>query len=139
MKIINLADFQISNNNQLILIAGPCVIESEQHSLMMAEKITNICQKLKVKFIYKSSFDKANRSSINSSRGIEINQAEKIFNKIKSTFNCPILTDVHNEGQCEFLSKSDSVDILQIPAFLCRQTDLLIAAAKTKKIINVKQ
>ena len=139
MKIINLADFQISNNNQLILIAGPCVIESEQHSLMMAEKITNICQKLKVKFIYKSSFDKANRSSINSKRGISINEADKIFKKIKSSFNCPILTDVHNEAQCEFFAKSDNIDVLQIPAFLCRQTDLLLSAARTNKIINVKK
>ena len=139
MKIINLADFQISNNNQLVLIAGPCVIESEQHSLMMAEKITNICQKLKVKFIYKSSFDKANRSSINSERGISIIEADKIFKKIKSSFNCPILTDVHNEAQCEFFAKSENVDVLQIPAFLCRQTDLLLAAAKTNKIINVKK
>ncbi|MDC0453310.1 3-deoxy-8-phosphooctulonate synthase [Alphaproteobacteria bacterium] len=139
MKIINLADFQISNNNQLILIAGPCVIESEQHSLMMAEKITNICQKLKIKFIYKSSFDKANRSSINSKRGISISEADKIFEKIKSSFNCPILTDVHNEAQCEFFSKSENVDVLQIPAFLCRQTDLLLSAARTNKIINVKK
>ena len=139
MKIINLADFQISNNNQLILIAGPCVIESEQHSLMMAEKITNICQKLKVKFIYKSSFDKANRSSINSKRGISISEADNIFEKIKSSFNCPILTDVHNEAQCEFFANSKNVDVLQIPAFLCRQTDLLLAAAKTDKIINVKK
>ena len=139
MKIINLADFQISNNNQFILIAGPCVIESEQHSLMMAEKITNICQKLKVKFIYKSSFDKANRSSINSKRGLSISEADKIFEKIKSSFNCPILTDVHNEDQCEFFAKSENVDVLQIPAFLCRQTDLLLSAAKTNKIINVKK
>ena len=139
MKIINLADFQISNNKQLIIIAGPCVIESEQHSLMMAEKINNICQKLKVNFIYKSSFDKANRSSINSKRGISISEADKIFEKIKSSFNCPIVTDVHNEAQCEFFAKSDNVDVLQIPAFLCRQTDLLLAAAKTNKIINVKK
>ncbi|MDC1184886.1 3-deoxy-8-phosphooctulonate synthase [Alphaproteobacteria bacterium] len=139
MKIINLADFQISNNNQLILIAGPCVIESEQHSLMMAEKITNICQKLKVKFIYKSSFDKANRSSIKSNRGISISEADKIFEKIKSSFNCPILTDVHNEAHCDFFAKSKNVDVLQIPAFLCRQTDLLLSAAKTNKIINVKK
>ena len=139
MKKIELADFEISNNNQFILIAGPCVIESENHSMMMAEKIAEISQKLKVKFIYKSSFDKANRSSINSKRGISIDEAEKIFKKIKSTFNCPILTDVHNEDHCDFLAKSESIDVLQIPAFLCRQTDLLTAAAKTKKIINVKK
>ena len=139
MKNIKIANFEISNNNNFILIAGPCVMESESHSLMMAEKIATICQKLNINFVFKSSFDKANRSSINSKRGLDIKQAETIFNKIKSTYNCPILTDVHNESQCEFLSNSDSVDILQIPAFLCRQTDLLISAAKTKKIINVKK
>ena len=139
MKNIKIANFEISNNNNFILIAGPCVMESESHSLMMAEKIATICQKKNINFVFKSSFDKANRSSINSKRGLDIKQAETIFNKIKSTYNCPILTDVHNESQCEFLSNSDSVDILQIPAFLCRQTDLLISAAKTKKIINVKK
>tara|TARA_X000000368_G_scaffold380154_1_gene335764 strand:- start:15 stop:839 length:825 start_codon:yes stop_codon:yes gene_type:complete len=139
MKIIDLADFEISNNNQFILIAGPCVIENEKHSLMIAEKISKICEKLSIKFIYKSSFDKANRSSINSKRGISIDDAQKIFEKIKSNFNCPILTDVHNEDQCHFFAKSESVDVLQIPAFLCRQTDLLISAAKTNKIINVKK
>ena len=139
MKTIKIGDFEISNKKKFFLIAGPCVIESESHSIMMAEKIATVCQKLKINFIYKSSFDKANRSSINSNRGIEINQAEKIFNKIKSTFNCPILTDVHNESQCEFLSKSQSVDIIQIPAFLCRQTDLLLAAGKTGKTINIKK
>ena len=139
MKNIKIANFEISNNNNFILIAGPCVMESESHSLMMAEKIATICQKLNINFVFKSSFDKANRSSINSKRGLDIKQAETIFNKIKSTYNCPILTDVHNESQCEFLSNSDSVDILQIPAFLCRQTDLLISAAKTNKIINVKK
>ena len=135
MKTINLADFKISNNNQLILIAGPCVIESEEHSLMMAEKIADICQKLEIKFIYKSSFDKANRSSINTNRGISISEADKIFNKIKSSFNCPILTDVHNEAQCDFFAKSENVDVLQIPAFLCRQTDLLLSAAKLIKLL----
>lgn len=139
MKNIKIANFEISNNNNFILIAGPCVMESESHSLMMAEKIATICQKKNINFVFKSSFDKANRSSINSKRGLDIKQAETIFNKIKLTYNCPILTDVHNESQCEFLSNSDSVDILQIPAFLCRQTDLLISAAKTKKIINVKK
>ncbi len=139
MKTIKINNFEISNKNNFILIAGPCVIEDESHSLMMADKIATICQKLEINFIYKSSFDKANRSSINSRRGIDINQAEKIFYKIKSTYNCPILTDVHNESQCEFFSNSDSVDVLQIPAFLCRQTDLLISAAKTNKIINVKK
>ena len=139
MKTIKIAKFEISNKNNFILIAGPCVIESDSHSMMMAEKIATICQKLNINFVFKSSFDKANRSSINSKRGLDLKEAEAIFNKIKSTYNCPILTDVHNESQCEFLSNSDSVDILQIPAFLCRQTDLLISAAKTNKIINVKK
>ena len=139
MNNIKLADFEISNDKKLILIAGPCVIESESHTLMMAEKIAKICQNLKINFIYKSSFDKANRSSINSNRGININEAEKIFDKVKSTFKCPILTDIHNENQCEFFSNSNSIDILQIPAFLCRQTDLIVSAAKTNKIINVKK
>ena len=139
MNNIKLANFEISNNNQFILIAGPCVIESEKHSLMMAEKIAKICQKKNINYVFKSSFDKANRSSINSKRGISIDEAKKIFKKIKSTFGCPILTDVHNEAQCEYFAQSESVDILQIPAFLCRQTDLLISAGNTNKIINVKK
>ena len=139
MNKIKLKNFEISNTNELILISGPCVIESENHCLMMAEKIAEICLKTNINFVFKSSFDKANRSSINSTRGVSIEKAEKIFDKIKTTFNCPILTDVHNESQCEHFSKSESVDILQIPAFLCRQTDLLISAAKTNKIINIKK
>ena len=139
MNKIKLKNFEISNTNELILILGPCVIESENHCLMMAEKIAEICLKTNINFVFKSSFDKANRSSINSTRGVSIEKAEKIFDKIKTTFNCPILTDVHNENQCEHFSKSESVDILQIPAFLCRQTDLLISAAKTNKIINIKK
>ena len=136
---INLKKFSIANNLPFVLIAGPCVIENEIHSLLMAEKINKICQKLKINYIYKSSFDKANRSSIESKRGIGINKSIKIFKKIKSEFNCPIITDVHNEYQCGYLSNEECIDIIQIPAFLCRQTDLLVAAAKTGKIINVKK
>tara|TARA_B100001250_G_C19741856_1_gene763434 strand:+ start:282 stop:1106 length:825 start_codon:yes stop_codon:yes gene_type:complete len=136
---VNLNNFSISNNLPLVLIVGPCVIEDEKHSLFMAEKINKICEKLKINYIYKSSFDKANRSSINSSRGINLKEAIKIFNKIKKNFNCPIITDVHNEYQCEYISNEDSIDVIQIPAFLCRQTDLLIAAGKSNKIINVKK
>jgi 2-dehydro-3-deoxyphosphooctonate aldolase (KDO 8-P synthase) len=139
MNSIKLADFEISNDKKLILIAGPCVIENQRHSLMMAEKIAEICAKKNINFIFKSSFDKANRSSINSKRGISIEEAEIIFDKVKKTFNCPIVTDVHSESHCDFFAKSESVDILQIPAFLCRQTDLLISAAKTNKIINIKK
>ena len=137
MKTINLADFTISNNNQLILIAGPCVIESEQHSLMMAEKITNICQKLNVKLIYKSSFDKANRSSINGIRGVGMDKTMVDFIAIKEQLGVKLLTDVHTEGH---VSRVRSVvDVIQIPAFLCRQTDLVMAACATDCIVNIKK
>ena len=136
---IKINNFQISNNLPLFIIAGPCVIENESHSLQMVEKISKICEAQRINFVFKSSFDKANRSSLLSERGIKIDQAIKIFNKIKSEFECPILTDVHNEEQCKILSEVESINIIQIPAFLCRQTDLLIAAGKTNKIINVKK
>ncbi len=136
---INLNNFSISNNLPFVLIAGPCVIESEKHSMTMAEQLYKICTDLGINLIFKSSFDKANRSSINSNRGVKLDDAIKIFKKIKNDFNLPILTDVHNEHQCNQLNQDNVVDILQIPAFLCRQTDLLIAAGETNKIINVKK
>ena len=136
---IELKNFKISNDLPFVLIVGPCVIENESHSLFMAEKINKICDKLKINFIYKSSFDKANRSNIESRRGVDIKEAIKIFKKIKNNFNCPILTDIHNEYQCDFLSEESCVDILQVPAFLCRQTDLLLSAGKTNKVLNVKK
>ena len=137
MKKIKIKDFYISNSLPITLISGPCVLESRDHSLMMAENIKEICESLNINFIFKTSFDKANRTSINSERGLGINKAIEIFNDVKNKINCPIITDVHKESQCDILS--EVVDILQIPAFLCRQTDLLIAAAKTNKIINVKK
>ena len=136
---IELKNFKISNDLPFVLITGPCVIENESHSLFMAEKINKICDKLKINFVYKSSFDKANRSNIESSRGVGIKEAIKIFKKIKNNFNCPILTDIHNEYQCDFLSEESCIDILQVPAFLCRQTDLLLSAGKTNKVLNVKK
>ena len=136
---INLNNFSISNNLPFVLIAGPCVLENEKHALKIAEEINNISQEMKINYIFKSSFDKANRSSINSNRGVDIKEAVSIFKKIKNNLNCSILTDIHNEYQCEFLANEDCVDILQIPAFLCRQTDLLVAAGKTNKIINIKK
>ena len=139
MKKINLNNFTISNKDKICLIAGPCVIESRDHALKMAELISNICNNLKINFIFKSSFDKANRSSLKSIRGLGLEKSIKIFQEIKNIFNCPIITDVHNEYQCSFFKENNTVDILQIPAFLCRQTDLLISAAKTNKIINVKK
>ena len=136
---INLNNFSISNNSPFVLIAGPCVIENEKHSMMIAENLHKICSEVGINLIFKSSFDKANRSSINSLRGVNLNQALKIFEKIKNEFNLPILTDVHNEDHCNQLNQDNIIDIIQIPAFLCRQTDLLLAAGKTNKIINVKK
>ena len=139
MKKINIANFTIANNSQFCLIAGPCVLENRNHALYMAEMISKICDDLKINFIFKASFDKANRSSGNSERGIGLERSLEVFQEIKDTYKCPILTDVHNEYQCEIISKTNIIDVIQIPAFLSRQTDLLIAAGKTKKIINVKK
>ena len=136
---INIKNFSVSNNLPFVLIAGPCVIESEKHSMMIAEELYKICNDVGVNLIFKSSFDKANRSSIKSERGVAIDDALKIFKKIKNDLNLPILTDVHNEDQCNKLNQDTTIDILQIPAFLCRQTDLLLAAGRTNKIINVKK
>jgi 2-dehydro-3-deoxyphosphooctonate aldolase (KDO 8-P synthase) len=128
---------EISNSNNFCLIAGPCQLETEQHAMDMAGKIKEITTSLGIGFIYKTSFDKANRTSLKGKRGAGLEQSLPIFDKIKKELNVPILTDIHNIEQCAVVAKH--VDVLQIPAFLCRQTDLLIAAAKTKKIINVKK
>ena len=136
-KIVNCNSLEISNNKKIFLIAGPCQLESEQHAMDMAGSIRDITKKLNMGFVYKTSFDKANRTSLKSKRGAGLEKSLPIFDKIKKELNIPILTDIHNEEQCSVVS--NHVDILQIPAFLCRQTDLLIAAAKTKKIINVKK
>ena len=136
-KIVNCNGIEIANNKKITLIAGPCQLESEQHAIDMSGKINEITSKLDIGFIYKTSFDKANRTSLKGKRGAGLENSLPVFDKIKNELNIPILTDVHNEKHCEIVSKH--VDILQIPAFLCRQTDLLIAAAKTQKIINVKK
>ena len=136
-KIINCNGIKISNKETFTLIAGPCQLESEQHSMDMAGKIKEIADKFSIGFIYKTSFDKANRTSLKGKRGAGLEKSLPVFDKIKKELKVPVLTDIHNEEQC--LAVSNHVDILQIPAFLCRQTDLLIAAAKTKKIINVKK
>ena len=128
---------EISNSNRFCLIAGPCQLETEQHALDIAGKIQEVTKKFNIGFIYKTSFDKANRTSLKGKRGAGLDKSLPIFDKIKKNFKIPVLTDIHNEEQCKIVSKH--VDVLQIPAFLCRQTDLLIAAAKTNKIINVKK
>ena len=136
-KIIKISNFKVANNLPLTLIAGPCQLESQAHAFKMVERIQRIAKKLKINFIYKTSFDKANRTSLNGKRGLGLEKSMAIFDQIKKKFKVPILTDVHTAGQCSIVSRH--ADILQIPAFLCRQTDLLIAAAKTGKIINVKK
>ena len=139
MKSIKINNLEISNNKPFILFAGPCVIETRDHALKIAESIYNICNETSIKFIFKASFDKANRTSIKSLRGVGLDEALKIFDEIKNNYQCPIITDVHNESQCKELENNDVVDVIQIPAFLCRQTDLLLAAGRTKKVINVKK
>ena len=136
-KIVKCNNIEISNNKKITLISGPCQLESEQHALDMSGKIKEIASKYKIGFIYKTSFDKANRTSLKGKRGAGIDVSLPVFDKIKKELEIPVLTDVHNVDQCSIVSKH--VDVLQIPAFLCRQTDLLIAAAKTNKIINVKK
>ena len=136
-KNIKLNGISISNDSSLILILGPCQLESLSHSIMIIETILNICEKHKLKFIFKSSFDKANRTSHSSIRGLGLDQGLKIFQELKAQFDVPILTDVHQPAQCELVAPH--VDILQIPAFLCRQTDLILAAGETNKIVNIKK
>ena len=134
---MNLLDFQAGIEHPFFLIAGPCSIESKDHAIEHAGKINEICKQLNLNFVYKSSFDKANRSSSLSSRGVGIDQGLKILSDVKKTFGIPLITDVHESYQCKDVA--NVVDIIQIPAFLCRQTDLLYAAAETNKIINVKK
>ena len=136
-KKIKIHNFDVSNNLPFFLIAGPCSIESNAHAIDHAGKINEICKKLNINFVYKSSFDKANRTSLKSKRGIGLDDGLKILSEVKNTFNIPIITDVHEPYQCAEVAKV--VDIIQIPAFLCRQTDLLNAAAITNKVINVKK
>ena len=136
-KIVKCGKLSISNTSQFTLIAGPCQLESEEHAINVAEKLKEITEELKIGLIYKTSFDKANRTSIKSKRGVGLEKSLPVFDKIRKSLNIPVLTDIHTIDQCQLVSKH--VDILQIPAFLCRQTDLLVAAAKTGKIINVKK
>ena len=134
---VKCANFEIANNNPFTLIAGPCQLESEAHALKISTELKKITTELNINLIYKTSFDKANRTSLSGKRGMGLEKSIPIFDKIRKEVDVPILTDVHTIDQCALVAKH--VDVLQIPAFLCRQTDLLIAAAKTGKIINVKK
>ena len=137
MSDIAIGNVIVGNEKPLTLIAGPCAMEGREHALIMADRLTDLAVECGFSLIYKSSFDKANRTSLNSERGVGMPAAMDIFLEIKEKFGCPVLTDVHTEAQCDEVAKV--VDVLQIPAFLCRQTDLLVAAAATGRAVNVKK
>jgi 2-dehydro-3-deoxyphosphooctonate aldolase (KDO 8-P synthase) len=134
---VHVGNVTIGNDRPFALIAGPCQIESRSHALEMCHALVEITGKLGIGFIYKSSFDKANRTSIESQRGIGLAEGLKILAELRETYGCPVLTDVHTEAQCA--PTAEAVDVLQIPAFLCRQTDLLVAAAVTGRAMNIKK
>ncbi|MEO9899740.1 3-deoxy-8-phosphooctulonate synthase [Nisaea sp.] len=136
-KTVKVGSVEFGNDKPFALIAGPCAMESREHALEMAEALTGICGDLGIGFIYKSSYDKANRTSAGSDRGIGMDNGLPILSEVRETFGCPVLTDVHEPSHCAMAA--EHVDILQIPAFLCRQTDLLLAAAATGKAVNVKK
>jgi 2-dehydro-3-deoxyphosphooctonate aldolase (KDO 8-P synthase) len=137
MLDLDIGSFKIGKQHPLAILSGPCVIETEDHALFTAETLKEICEKVGVHFIYKSSYDKANRSSFHSFRGPGLQEGLRILEKIKKEFNIPITTDVHSTEEAK--AAGDVCDILQIPAFLCRQTDLIVAAAETGAIVNVKK
>lgn len=128
---------EIGNDRKLTMIAGPCQLESRQHALEVSSQLKEIADRLDIGLIYKTSFDKANRTSLTSQRGLGLKDSLPIFAEIRESIGLPVLTDVHTEAHCAMAA--EAVDVLQIPAFLCRQTDLLVAAAKTRKVINVKK
>ncbi len=137
-KKVKIGDFEIGNKLPMAIIAGPCQIESRQHAIMIAGKMVEITKKLGINYIFKSSFDKANRTSINGARGVGLEEGMRTFAEIKKLYpDLPIVTDVHEREQCSVVA--EYVDMIQIPAFLCRQTDLVIAAAKTGKVVNIKK
>ncbi|WP_336276238.1 3-deoxy-8-phosphooctulonate synthase [Bartonella sp. CB178] len=135
--IVKVGNVAFSNEMPISLIAGPCQIESRDHAFEMAGRIKTIADQAGIGFVYKSSYDKANRTSLNAARGVGLEKAITIFSDLKKEFDCPVLTDVHTEEQCVAIAQT--VDVLQIPAFLCRQTDLLVAAAKTGRVVSIKK
>jgi len=136
-KVIEINGVKIGGHEPFALITGPCQLESLDHARMMAEQIAEACAPTKTGFIFKASYDKANRSSISTKRGLGMEEGLTILSKIRDEFGCPILTDVHDAQQCA--PAAEAVDVIQIPAFLCRQTDLLLAAGETGAAINVKK
>jgi len=134
---VKCSNFEIANDKPFTLISGPCQLENEEHALKISSELKKITEDLGINLIYKTSFDKANRTSLKGKRGMGLEKSLPIFDKIRKEVGVPVLTDVHTAEQCSIVA--NHVDVLQIPAFLCRQTDLLVAAAKTGKIINVKK
>lgn len=136
-KIVTVGDIDFGGRNPIAFIAGPCQLENRDHAVMMAEKIAEACAQTGSRFVFKSSYDKANRSSIGAARGIGMEEGLKILAEVRDTFGCPVITDVHETSHCA--AAAEVVDVIQIPAFLCRQTDLLLAAGRTMKPLNVKK
>ena len=136
-RIVQIGNVRFGNHLPLTLIAGPCQMESRQHAFDMAGELKAICARVGVGLVYKSSFDKANRTSHRGRRGIGLDGALPVFSDLRREFGLPVLTDVHEPAQCAEVA--DAVDVLQIPAFLCRQTDLLVAAARTGRVVNIKK
>ena len=134
---VQVGNIAFSNDLPFGLICGPCQLESMEHTMDLAGKIVEITKKLNIPYVFKASFDKANRTSINGARGVGLEKAMEIFAEVKKRFGCPVITDVHEPHQCAEVAPV--VDMLQIPAFLCRQTDLVVAAAKTGKALNIKK
>lgn len=137
MKTIEIGKITLGNDRPLTVIAGPCQLESRDHAHMIADRMVEICEKAGAQYVFKASFDKANRTSLSGKRGLGMQEGLTILQGIRAAFGCPVLTDIHTEAQCAPVAQA--VDILQIPAFLCRQTDLLIAAGQTGAAINVKK
>src|SRR5687767_5722576 len=135
--VVKIGSVEVGNNKPLSIIAGPCALESRDHALEMATALKEVTRRAGVGLIYKTSFDKANRTSSNSARGLGLELALPILAEIRERLGIPVLTDVHEREQCA--ATAEAVDVLQIPAFLCRQTDLLVAAAETGKVVNVKK
>ena len=134
---VHIGDLEVGNDRPLILIAGPCALESRAHALEMSQALKEITAKLGIGLIYKTSFDKANRTSLASARGLGLSESLPILAEVRESRGIPVLTDVHEPAQCAVVAQA--ADVLQIPAFLCRQTDLLVAAARTGRAINVKK
>ena len=136
-RVVHIGNLSLANNQKIKLIAGPCALESKEHAFEMAGALTELSKTFGIGLIYKTSYDKANRTSVDAKRGLGIEESLPIFEAIRNEFKCPVLTDIHTVEEAVKVSKS--VDVLQIPAFLCRQTDLLIAAGQTGRVLHVKK